>query len=220
MDDALDAIGDICLVPPYTNLVVDLLLNSYKHANSADPRLHDNRLLDLKSSWLKIPFWFDAGQCERGRQLLSEHADLTLHACVFNALVLCLASPQTVKLLEYSSIQSQDMIMLVDTATLLLLDLILNICSFKIHHVNDTAGHLSRGCHGWERLVRVRAYFSILRRRAMSLFGEGDAWPFDHAGAPLSQGYCTFLLSVVTAAILEKFSSYSEEDKMAIVMLW
>lgn len=123
----------------------------------------------------------------------------------------------------------KDLIPLVDIAVALSLDVFLNICSFKEDNMerkytfNDGfssyGGHLSRGSPVWAKLVKVRAYFSIIRRRAMCLFGA-DRWPYEQFGLPLSQAYCTFLLSVCATAMVKSISGCSPQDEHAVLMLW
>jgi hypothetical protein len=232
MDDALDAAGDLLSASSasYSASIVDVLLNSYRSANSADRRLQDDRLLAFKAFWADTPDWFDPDVCERGRRLLSAHADRTMRACIFNALAICLSAPQSVLLLKYGSIEAtsfnaefyqtmnnddgsypatyhheeirRDMLPLVDAVAVMVLDLVMGVLSCQTVSKLQSwetdkdslrpgnggdGGHLGRGSPAWEKLVRAGAYLSILRRRAMSVFGA-DSWPGQTAGLPMSQG--------------------------------
>lgn len=254
MDDALDAIGDICVVDPYSLDVVDVLLNSYKSANSTDSRMQDIRLQALKALWTNLPHWFDAGLCERGRAVLCARAAGGLLQSACSALAVVLASPQTALLLRLGSREAatlsahfthlmsapygardkalirQDMLPLVDALFAMVMDVLLHMCSSgddagqREYSFNDGflsyGGHLCRGAAPWERLVRVRAYFSIIRRRAMCLFGKSDHWPFEIFGLPLNQAYCTFIMSVFSSAVMDSVRECPAEDKIAVLMEW
>lgn len=254
MDNALDAVGDVYMVDPYSLDVVDVLLNSYKSANSADQRMQDDRMLALKAFWTDLPYWFDPAASERGRRVMCSRTDQVIIGCVSGALPIMMACPQTMMLLSCGSKETQllsptfkgmmhdaygdgdsvtfqnSILLLVDATFAMMVDALLYMLSYcsssndKKYYFNDGhtlfGGHLSRGSAGWEKLVRIRAYFSIIRRRAMSLFGKHDRWEYEKYGLPLSQAYCTLMMSVFTTAILNSLGNCSAEDEKAALMTW